>query len=211
MIQHVVFDLGGVVFNWQPLVLLQQVLPERATDEKRAADLAARIFQTFHPDSDWALFDLGRIEPDALARRIAARTGLAEDELHRVIAAIPPHLVPVDATVDLIRRLHARGVPVYYLSNMPAPYAEHLESGHGFFSCFRDGIFSARVGQIKPERPIFETANARFGVAGPQTLFIDDVRHNIDAAEAHGWRGLHFTDPAQCRAGLEALGLLPAD
>ena len=71
-----VFDFGGVVFNWKPLVLLQQVLPHHAVDEASARDCAAAIFQGFHPTSDWALFDQGGIEPEALAHRIATRTGL---------------------------------------------------------------------------------------------------------------------------------------
>lgn len=204
----VVFDLGGVVFNWQPMALLQQVLPQHAPDEAHAGALAGRLFEDFHPQSDWAQFDLGTVEPDDLARRIAHRTGLTAQEVLAVIHAIPVHLVPKAATVTLIQALHERAVPMYYLSNMPAPYADRLEASHGFFSCFRDGIFSARVGQIKPERPIFENANARFGVQGPTTLFIDDVRHNIEAAEAHGWSGLHFQSAAQCRSSLESLGLI---
>ena len=71
-----VFDFGGVVFNWKPLVLLQQVLPHHAVDEASARDCAAAIFQGFHPTSDWALFDQGGIEPEDLAHRIATRTGL---------------------------------------------------------------------------------------------------------------------------------------
>jgi len=59
MIQRVVFDLGGVVFNWQPLVVLGQLLPQRIQNEEQARHWAGEIFQTFHPESDWALFDLG--------------------------------------------------------------------------------------------------------------------------------------------------------
>ena len=53
----VVFDFGGVVFRWQPLQLLQEVLPEHAYDEASARTVAASIFQSFVPHSDWAEFD----------------------------------------------------------------------------------------------------------------------------------------------------------
>lgn len=208
MIQRVVFDLGGVVFNWQPLAVLGQLLPQRIQNEEQARHWAGEIFQTFHPESDWALFDLGQIEPPALASRIAQRTGLTEDEVHTVIEGIPPHLTPMSETVDLIDTLHRKGVPLYFLSNMPAPYADILVQGNAFFDRFRDGIFSAHVNQIKPERPIFENADARFGASGPGTLFIDDSRPNIDTAHAHGWQAVHFRDPAQCRAELAAHGLV---
>ena len=199
---NVVFDLGGVVFNWQPTVLLQQVLPRHATDEAAARQLAARLFQGFAPDADWALFDLGQIEPDALAHRIALRTGLAVAEVAAVISAIPPHLVPNQATVALMQDLRGAGHTLYYLSNMPAAYADELERSHAFFDWFADGVFSARVHQIKPNAEIFVTATQRFGVDGAHTVFIDDVLHNIEAAQRHGWYGVQFHSAEQVRVEL---------
>ena len=61
MSQDVVFDLGGVVFHWQPLEVLQSLFPQQVTDESVAKQWASEIFQTFHPDADSALFDLGCI------------------------------------------------------------------------------------------------------------------------------------------------------
>ena len=197
-----VFDFGGVVFNWKPAVLLQQVLPHHAVDEASARDCAAAIFQGFHPTSDWALFDQGGIEPEDLAHRIATRTGLTPDEVRTVIEAIPPHLVPDAGTVALMDELRGQGHQIYYLSNMPAGYADELERSHHFFDWFEDGIFSARVGQIKPNADIFETAVRQFATAGVPTVFIDDVQHNIDAARHHGWQGIRFESAQQVRAAL---------
>jgi 2-haloacid dehalogenase/putative hydrolase of the HAD superfamily len=200
----VVFDFGGVVFNWKPVLLLQQVLPQRAQDEAGGQLWAKAIFQGFHPGSDWALFDQGSIEPAALAQRIALRTGLHADEVSSVIAAIPPHLVPDAGTVALMDDLRQQGHQLYYLSNMPASYADELERSHTFFDWFEDGIFSARVGQIKPNADIFQTAVQRFATQGEATVFIDDVQHNIDAAHAHtqGWQGIRFESAQQVRAAL---------
>lgn len=206
----VVFDLGGVVFQWKPLTLLQELFPHLVSDDVTAKKLASQIFESFNPASDWAQFDLGLIEPDALATKISKRVGISEDDMHVLIAAIPTHLAPLTGTVSLIADLKAAGQTLYYLSNMPAGYAHYLESTHDFFRHFSDGIFSARVQQIKPQMPIFQNANQRFGVSGKETVFIDDVQHNIDAAHAHGWTGVRFDEPAQVRRDLVALGLLKA-
>lgn len=208
MIERVVFDLGGVVFRWKPLELLPSLLPERMRSAGDAHHWMRQIFQGFEPGSDWAQFDLGLIDPVALARRIAQRIGLEEHEVARVIEGIPPHLTAVPGTVDLIERLHANGVPLFFLSNMPAPYAEHLTRSNRFFERFQDGIFSAHVGHIKPELPIFRAANERFGARGHDTVFIDDVLANIRTAEAHGWQGIHFVEPQQCGERLTELGVL---
>lgn len=207
MSKEVVFDLGGVVFRWQPLVLLQELFPEQVRSEAVAREWAGQIFQTFHPEADWALFDLGLIEPEPLAKRIAARTGLAEADLLHLMHSIPPHLQPIPGTVDLIHALKAQGHRLYFLSNMPAGYADHLVRVNPFFSQFEEGIFSAHVQQIKPLPDIFATAQARWPLRG-QPVFIDDVQHNIDAAEQHGWRGIRFDTPEQVRAALVAQGYL---
>lgn len=199
---NIVFDFAGVVFDWQPHMLLQQTLPQHAVDDASARELAVRVFQGFAPGSDWAEFDLGRVEAAALAARIARRTGLPEAGVLAIVQAIPSHLEPQADTVALMRRLKLAGHRLFYLSNMPAPYADHLERSHDFFAWFDDGVFSARVQLMKPQPEIFHEAARRFGVAPADLLFIDDLAHNVDAARALGWQGLHFQGAAACEAAL---------
>lgn len=205
----VIFDLGGVLLHWQPLTLLQQLLPHHAPDTAGAQALARQLFQGFDPGSDWALFDLGQIEPDALARRIAVRTGLPEGDVRAVIAAIPPHLTTLEGTEALLHELRAQGHRLCFLSNMPAPYADHLLREKPFFSAFEQGLFSAQVQQIKPEPAIYALAVERFGLQGQDVWFIDDVQRNLDAGWAFGWSGVRFESAGQVRARLVDGGLLP--
>lgn len=206
----VIFDLGGVLLHWQPLDLLQQLLPQHAPDPFRAQALARQLFQGFDPGSDWALFDLGQIHPDALARRIAARTGLPVVDVQAVIDAIPPHLSTLEGTVALLHELRAEGHRLCFLSNMPAPYASRLLAEKPFFGAFDDGIFSAHVQQIKPDPGIYVSAIQRFRLGADTVWFIDDVQRNLDAAQMHGWRGVRFETAAQTRGELVSAGLLPA-
>ncbi len=204
----VVFDFGGVLFRWEPERLLAELLGARITPETPARHWMQQIFQSY--GGDWGDFDRGTVEPAALVPRIARRTGLSEAEVQRVVDAVPHELQPQPATVALLRRLHAAGHPLFYLSNMPAPYATHLERTHDFMALFGDGVFSARVHHNKPEPAIFEVAAARFGRPPHELLFIDDHAPNIEAARALGWRGIHFVDIAQTTAALREHGLLPA-
>ena len=116
---RVVFDFAGVLFSWQPQRLLQQILPRHATDEASATHWVAQIFEGY--TGDWADFDRGSVEPDALVQRIARRTGLALAEVRAVVDAVPLSFQPLPGTVALLQRLHAMGQPLYFLSNMPAP------------------------------------------------------------------------------------------
>ena len=185
---------------------MPRLLPAQATDEVATHTLVRAFFQLF--EGDWGEFDRGSIEVDELAARIARRAGLSVNEARRVIDAVPDELVPLPASVDLLERLHAAGHALFFLSNMPEPYARILEARHAFIARFRDGVFSSRVGLVKPEPAIYEHAVARFGVNRFDTLFVDDVPRNLCAAAAFGWRGIHFRDAAQCERELQGLGLL---
>jgi putative hydrolase of the HAD superfamily len=202
-----VFDFGGVLFNWRPAELVRRQLPQHAVDEASAARLVKAIFQGY--GGDWGDFDRGTVEPEALAERIARRTGLAAAEVRAVMDGVPDELQPIDATVALLSRLRGTGRPLFYLSNMPAPYADHLERTHAFVQWFDDGVFSARVQQIKPDLEIFHTAQQRFGVPAEELLFLDDHPPNIAAARAAGWNALPFSDAASCERELRACGWWP--
>lgn len=202
--KHFVFDFGGVLFQWRPIELLQRCLPRRAHDGASARHWVEQIFQDFA--GDWGEFDRGTVSVDELARRIAARTGLLADEVHAVVAAVPDELQPLADSVALLRRLRDAGHRLFYLSNMPLPFAEHLEREYAFLDWFDRGVFSSRVRHIKPEPPIFELAARRFGVAASRLMFFDDSARNVRAARAAGWHALQFVDAADCQRRLRAAG-----
>jgi len=204
----VVFDVGGVVVRWQPRELVRQVLPLQAHDEASARAVVAALFEAFGPEADWSLFDRGRIGPDALAERIAARTGYPLQGLRTLIAAIPAHIQPIPASVALLERVRAAGHRLTLLSNMPIGYADHLEAAHACFAWFEARVFSGRIGLIKPERAMFDHAREALALDLQHTLFIDDHTGNVEAARTFGWQALHFESAAQCEAALRREGWL---
>jgi len=202
----IVFDFGRVVFDWQPEALVARVLPARAATPEAAAHWAREIFQGYQ--GDWGDFDRGEVEIPALVERIAARTGLAGPEVQAVVDAAPASLVPLPGTLALIERLKAAGRRLHYLSNMPAPFADHLERSHGFMAWFHDGVFSSRVKVNKPERAIYEHALQQIDLPPSQLLFIDDHGPNVEAARALGWQAVQFVGPEALELALQARGLL---
>ena len=200
----IVFDFGGVLFGWHPPRLLQRELPRHAHDRASTSRLVADFFEGY--GGDWGEFDRGALAVPELVARIAARTGLAEHEVQAVIDGIPRELQPVAETVALLQRLREGGRRLFYLSNMPAPMADHLEREHHFLQWFEDGVFSARVGDVKPNAEIYALAAARFGVPSAELVFIDDMPLNVKAARAAGWNAIRFVDAAQCEAELRENG-----
>lgn len=202
---NVVFDFGGVLFDWHPPSLLRRELPHLVADEASAAHWVAQIFQGY--GGDWGEFDRGAVTSAALVQRIAARTGLGQADVQRVIDGVPRELQPKAETVALLHRLHAAGRRLYYLSNMPEPYALHLETTHHFLGLFDAGVFSSRVRHNKPAPEIFRIAAQRFGHPPQQLVFLDDHRPNVEAARAMGWNALLFSGAAQAARDLQSAGL----
>jgi hypothetical protein len=79
-------------------------VPELAPDEAGARRVAAQVFESFTPDSDWARFDLGLVAEDELAQRIATRMGAQAQQVRRIIDAIPPHLQPQGTQRGAVQR-----------------------------------------------------------------------------------------------------------
>ena len=199
-----VFDFGRVVFRWRPEVMVATHLPQRATDAESVRHWVGQVFQAY--GGDWGDFDRGVVEPAALAGRIATRTGASEAEIAALIAAAPDELQPLPDTADWLRRLHAQGRPLHYLSNMPEPFATHFERTHDLMRLFESGVFSCRVKLLKPEPAIYAHAAQVFGRAPGDLMFVDDHLPNILAAREAGWHAVHFTDAAQAEAEVRAAG-----
>ena len=203
---NVVFDFGGVLFRWQPHEFMPRLLPHRAGSEAATQALVADFFQSY--GGDWGDFDRGLVDEVRLVQRIAWRTGMEVAEVQTVIDAVPSELQPLPHTQPLIERLRAKGHRLFYLSNMPKPYAAHLEATQPLAEWFEGGVFSSRVGLLKPEPAIFQHVARSFDLVPAQTVFIDDFALNVKAARALGWQAIHFLSAAQVEAELVALGLL---
>lgn len=201
---NVVFDLGAVLFAWEPTRLVQTHLAQHAPTEAAASAMGRALF---HHD-DWTSFDCGtRTLSDAIAR-MSARLSLPSEPLHAMLEGLGERLEPIGVTVDMLEQLIAHreaGQPLrlYYLSNMPAPYARAIERRHAFMRRFDGGVFSGDVKFLKPEREIYEVLAMRHGLDPEQTVFIDDSAANVEMARAFGWHAIHCTSPAMLPSQLQ--------
>ena len=202
---NLVFDFGAVVFSWRPDEIVRGMFPEQVHSAEAARSLAADIFH----HGDWQNFDRGTITQEDVIDRTARRLQLPHQAVQRLVAAIPDHLAPLPDTVDLLDQLRRRrdsrsDIRLYYLSNMPAPYARSLEQRHAFLSWFDGGMFSADVKAIKPHPDIFRQLEARYSLVASRTVFVDDLQANVEAARAHGWHAIPFESAIQLEPMLAA-------
>ncbi len=202
---NLVFDFGAVLFQWQPVELIRQWFPEEAAPGEQASRLRHAVFG----HADWHCFDRGTLGMDEVIARTSVRLNLDADRLGSLMQHIGVHLVPIAGTVRLLLDLHEQrciqgGLKLYFLSNMPAPYARRLEELHAFLTCFDGGVFSGDVHYIKPEPEIYQLLQKRYALEPGRTVFIDDLHSNVLAAEQQGWTGIQFHSAEQLQAELLA-------
>jgi putative hydrolase of the HAD superfamily len=95
---NVVFDLGAVLFAWEPTRLVQAHLAPHAPTEAAAAALGRALF---HHD-DWTSFDCGTRSLDDAIARMSARLSLPTEPLHAMLQALGERLEPIGVTVDML-------------------------------------------------------------------------------------------------------------
>ena len=197
---NIVFDFGGVVFRWHPASFLARVWPHRVADAAQGTAVAAQFFENY--GGDWGAFDQGLIDADTVIARISARTGWPHADVALVVAAVPDELQLQADTAALIAELKQAGHRLFYLSNMPEPYADYLERSYPLAQWFEAGVFSGRVKHSKPGAEIFAIASECFGLAPEECVFLDDHPANIEAARGLGWQALLFTTAAEAKREL---------
>lgn len=197
---NIVFDLGGVVFEWRPDAIISSVFEDPGTRES----VRVNIFE--HPD--WVELDRGTIAQDQAIDRGATRTGLPRRDVERLMNAVPRSLAPIEETIVLIRTIRETNNKLFVLSNMSLASISYLEQKYRIWEMFNGIVISCRIRKVKPEIDIYEHLLATHGLEAAETVFIDDMSENLNAAASLGIQTIQFIDPAQCRKALMAMECL---
>jgi 2-haloacid dehalogenase len=198
-IRAVVFDFGGVLFDWSADYLYRELIPDEA---KR------RWFLTHVCSPDWNLKqDCGRTIAEAEAELIALHPAHA-DLIRAFYGQWPKTLRGIlEDGVLLLEQLHAARVPLYGLTNWSAETYHHVEGKYAFLERFRHVVVSGRVGMVKPDPRIFAHLLEHVDQPAERCVFIDDNAHNAAAAEALGFHAIAHRSAAETSSRLRALGV----
>jgi putative hydrolase of the HAD superfamily len=195
-VRNVIMDLGGVMLDWNPDHLLTPIEP----DPELRRQLRTRIFS-----HDWQQFDRGMLTELQLQERLQLTTGFSRNEVLDLFEAVRGHLSEKPETVKLVRALRQRGFDIYCLSNMPVPMYEHLRRQHTFWDVFQGVVVSGEIQMMKPEPQIYLHLLERFGLIARESVFVDDLQANVDAAKAVGLHAIRFQNATQCQQELDEL------
>ena len=199
-VDAVVFDLGGVLIDWNPRHLYRRLFNDDVAMEEFLTTICTLEWHVAHDlghSIDESCAELALVHPEH-APMILAWAERGED----MIAG------PIDGSVEILAELKAAGVPCYVLSNMERETFPLRLERFEFLHWFDGHVISGQEGVIKPDPSIFQRLLQRFDLPPARTVFIDDSAINVEAAAEIGIHAIHFESPAQLRADLEELGAL---
>jgi 2-haloacid dehalogenase len=196
-ISAVIFDLGGVLIDWNPRHLYQKVF---RTDE--AIEYFLRNICTMEWNEEQ---DAGRKWADGI-QSLSVRYPEYRSEIAAYFDRWEEMLKgQIDASVLLFERLLKNDVPVYALTNWSSETFPMALERYPFLSAFKGIVVSGHEGVRKPNPSIFQICTNRYNLVPAQTLFIDDNLRNVQAARDFGFQACHYLNPAQLNDVLSPL------
>lgn len=200
MIKHVVFDMGGVLINFDAARYVAAFAPAREDQELLRRELFRSV--------EWIQLDRGTISDEAATRSICARL---PERLHPAVSQIFENwhqdIPPLDGIYSLVEDLYHAGYHMYLLSNTSARFHSFRKNIPALR--FFDGeLISADCGELKPELGIYRKFLEMFRLNPEECLFIDDIPANIEAANRVNMSGIvYHGDPAELRRKMTAFGI----
>lgn len=192
----VIFDVGGVLIDWNPRHLYRKLFGADS-------DGAMERFLAEVCTPEWNLRqDAGRPFAEAVAELTVRFPDRAD-----LIAAYDARweeMVPGahDETIDIVRELKAQGTPLYCLTNFSREKFPLIRRRFDVFDLFDGIVVSAEIGMVKPDPAVYRYLVERFGLEAPSCLFVDDVEANVGAASSIGMQAVRYLSGRQLRRDL---------
>jgi 2-haloacid dehalogenase len=198
-IEVVVFDLGGVLVDWNPRYLYRRLFNDDAAMEHFLSEVCSPEWNERQ--------DAGRPWYEALAELTARHPDQAA-----MIAAYHQRWLEMlggdmPETVELLKELKERGLRLYALTNWSHETFPAARSRFAFLEWFEGIVVSGEERLAKPDPEIFYRLLMRYDIVPSRAVYIDDSPRNVSVAAGLGLHALRFVDAHRLRQDLIDLGL----
>lgn len=197
--KNIVFDVGNVITRWAPEEILKLSFGS-------AIDSGELIDTVFHTDI-WLNLNKGLLSEQEAASQYRETLNWSREDCQRFFYYVKASQVLIYGTVDLMKRAKQSGYGVYGLTDNVHEIVKHLKSKFDFWPLFDGVTVSAEVGLLKPQPEIYQSLFSTHGLIPSESIFIDDMPHNVKGAQEVGMQAIQFINAGQCESELTALGV----
>lgn len=201
-ITSIVFDVGQVLFAYNPSKVIHELLPHTPHKNLHLTHLFDAPI--------WQEMDRGDVTRHDALKKIGERVNHHPEVLHEMgllIDGFPLHLDLIEDSKILFDTL-CKTHDVYILSNFQDEPFDLLLRHYPFMNQAKGMVVSAKVNLAKPERAIYTHLLQTFNLDPSSCVFIDDREENIEACIEVGMKGIVFKSPDQTKIELTRLGVL---
>ncbi len=181
MIDAVIFDIGNVLLKFDYFIAARRLMELNGLTELPAREPIVAAKEALEG---------GAIDRAEFLRRVRPsfhHTG-SDTEFVEIWEDIFEENQPMTALASEL----SGQLPTYLLSNISDIHLPFIFARYPVFRTFRDGVYSYRVGSLKPDPAIYLAAMAQFGILPERTVFIDDLAANVAAAATLGFRAVQY-------------------
>lgn len=197
MVKTIVFDLGNVLLSFDPVKYIEN----KINDESKVSTVCEAIFKS----EEWLMLDRGTITEREAIDRIVERNLELSELIELVMDNWYEILTPMEESFKILGELKEKGYKILFLSNFHMIAAEKVVARYEFNKHFHGGVFSYVENLLKPEKEIYLRLLEKYDLVPEETIFIDDTKVNVEAANSLGINGLVFENADKLREDLNKL------
>lgn len=184
MLKNIIFDFGNVIMNYNPNEILNHYELSPADHDL----LRKTIFES----KEWSEIDAGKIKEKKATEIFTDRVpDKLKSKVKQIMATWPENVDFYEPVFNYMEKLRQDGYKIYGLSNTGMQFANFVKNSE--MGNYFDGyVFSAQEKLLKPDRRIYEKLIARYILKPEESLFIDDLKANTNAAKKLGMQAFTF-------------------
>jgi 2-haloacid dehalogenase len=198
-IKSVVFDIGGVLIDWNPRHLYRKIFK---SEEEMEWFLSEVCTYEWNVQQDGGkLFSAATAELSARYPEYRDKIALYYGRWEEMLGG------ELKDTVKIFNELKSAGMALYALSNWSHEAFPVAYERYGFMKQFDGIVVSGYEKLLKPDHAIYRVLMSRYNVNPAESVYIDDNKANAEAAAELGFHAIHFHSAEQLREELRDLGL----
>lgn len=200
MVKNIVFDVGNVLVQWNPIPVVQKVFPELNNHDQLIKELMK--------SEVWIDLNKGKISEKEAIIRYHQSLSLNLNQLEILMYEVKESLLPIEGSFALVEKLSKANYPLYIITDNTLDIEAYLRNKYDFWKHFQGVVNSARLGVLKPSPLIYQHLLDSYGLDPKECVFFDDLQANVDGAMAVNMHARVFTDVETCISDLQALKII---
>jgi len=189
-LRNIVFDLGNVLFKFDPDEILDNLFKDSVIKSK----LKEAVFKT----SIWKELDRGTLSFEEAKKIFNEKNPTIKEEIDLLLKEWKNYLHPINENIEILSKLKEKN-KLFVLSNFHDDAFNYIRERYSFFDIFDGMVVSYKEKLLKPEKEIYLLLLKRYNLNPEETFFVDDMVENIKAAEELGIKGILYTDSQSLR------------